>query len=49
MLRPVVVSRGVPLALSADRHGIFVKTRKQEPSLEEQLSGQRQLTPMGRI
>jgi hypothetical protein len=49
MLRQVVVSKGVPLALYLDRHGIFVKTRKQEPSLEEQLSGRPQLTQMGRL
>ena len=49
VLRQVVVSKGVPLALYSDRHGIFVKTSKQEPSLEEQLSGQRQLTQMGRL
>ena len=49
MLRQVVVTKGVPLALYSDRHGIFVKTSKQEPSLEEQLSGRRQLTQMGRL
>ena len=49
VLRQVVVSKGVPLALYSDRHGIFVKTSKQEPSLEEQLSGRRQLTQMGRL
>jgi len=49
VLRQVVVSKGVPLALYSDRHGIFVKTKKQEPSLEEQLSGRRQLTQMGRL
>ena len=43
------MTKGVPLALYSDRHGIFVKTSKQEPSLEEQLSGQRQLTQMGRL
>jgi transposase len=32
MLRQVVVSKGVPLALYSDRHGIFVKTRSQEDS-----------------
>ncbi len=37
MLRQVVVTKGVPRALYSDRHGIFVKTSKQEPSLEEQL------------
>ena len=49
MLRQVLETKGVPLALYSDRHGIFVKTSKQEPSLEEQLSGQRQLTQMGRL
>ena len=49
VLRQVVVTKGVPLALYSDRHGIFVKTKKQEPSLEEQLSGRRQLTQMGRL
>jgi hypothetical protein len=49
MLRQVVVSKGVPLALYSGRHGIFVKTRKEEPSLAEQLSGRRQLTQMGRL
>jgi len=45
----VLLSKGVPLALYSDRHGILVKTTKQEPSLEEQLSGRRQLTQMGRL
>ena len=44
------MTKGVPLALYSDRHGIFVRTTsKQEPSLEEQLSGRRQLTQMGRL
>ncbi|MGH7697804.1 MAG: helix-turn-helix domain-containing protein [Candidatus Dormibacteria bacterium] len=45
VLRQVVLTKGVPLALYSDRHGIFVKTQKREPSLEEQLSGRRRLTP----
>jgi len=49
VLRQVVLSWGMPLALYSDRHGIFVKTSKQEPSLEEHLSGRRQLTQMGRL
>jgi transposase len=49
VLRQVLVSKGVPMALYSDRHGIFVKTKKGEPSLEEQLSGRRQLTQMGRL
>lgn len=49
MLRQVVVRKGVPLAMYSDRHGIFVKTRKQEPGREERLAGRRQPTPMGRL
>jgi hypothetical protein len=49
VLRQAVLSKGVPLALYSDRHGIFVKTSRQEPSLQEQLSGRRQLTQMGRL
>jgi hypothetical protein len=49
VLRQVVVSKEVPLHLYSDRHGIFVKTKKQEPTLEEQLSGRRQLTQMRRL
>jgi len=49
VLRQVMLSKGVPLALYSDRHGIFVKTSQPEPSLEEQLSGRRQLTQMGRL
>ncbi len=49
VLRQVVLTKGVPLALYSDRHGIFVKTQKREPSLEEQLSGRRRLTQMGRL
>ncbi|MGC1405633.1 MAG: ISNCY family transposase [Candidatus Dormiibacterota bacterium] len=49
VLRQVVVTKGLPLALYSDRHGIFVKTSKQEPSLEEQLQGRRPLTQVGRL
>jgi len=49
VLRQVLLSKGVPLALYSDRHGIFVKTSKQEPRLEEQLSGRPRLTQMGRL
>lgn len=49
MLRQVVATKGVPLAMYSDRHGIFVKTYKQEPSLDEQLAGRRQPTQMARL
>jgi transposase len=48
MLREVISSKGVPLALYSDRHGIFQRSIKEAESLEEQLSGERQPTQFGR-
>jgi len=48
-VRTVVVAQGVPLALDAHRHEIFVTIRKSESRLEEQLAGRRPLTQMGRL
>jgi hypothetical protein len=48
MLREVISSNGVPLALYSDRHGIFQRSIKEAESLEEQLSGERQPTQFGR-
>ncbi len=48
MLREVIGSKGIPLALYSDRHSIFQVNLKQEESLEEQLAGERQPTQMGR-
>jgi hypothetical protein len=49
VMRQVAVSRGVPLAVYSDRHRIFVKSKTAEPTREEQRSGRRRLTQMGRL
>jgi hypothetical protein len=50
-LREVVSTKGVPLTLYVDRHGIFVKTTKRSHrSLEEQLTGKTvSTTQFGRV
>jgi hypothetical protein len=48
LLQQIIGTRGVPLALYSDRHGIFQVNPKQRESLEEQLAGERQPTQVGR-
>lgn len=48
LLREVIRTKGIPLAVYSDRHGIFQRSPKDPDSLEEQLSGQRQPTQFGR-
>ncbi len=49
LLRHVVLTKGCPLALYRDRHGIFEPLSKQPLSLEEQLAGRREPTQFGRL
>jgi transposase len=49
MLREIVLTTGIPLALYHDRHGIFEVPADKEPTLEEQLNGKEPLTQMGRL
>ena len=49
LLRQVVQRHGIPMALYSDRHGIFVKSKAGELSLEEQLAGHRQPTQFARL
>lgn len=49
MLRSITLSHGIPLALYHDQHSIFEVTDNRTPSLEEQLSGKRPQTQLGRI
>jgi len=49
LLRGVVSSCGIPLALYHDRHGIFERSRGEPESLEEQLEGRRRPTQFGRL
>lgn len=49
VMREVVRRRGIPLALYADRHSIFVVTKDIELTLEEELAGRRHATQFGRL
>jgi len=49
LLRRIVSSYGVPLALYHDRHSIFEPPTKGQESLEEQLEGRRKPTQFGRL
>jgi hypothetical protein len=48
VLRTVLQRGGVPLAVYSDRHGIFWRSARERPSLEEELGGHRQPTQVGR-
>ena len=49
LLRSIVTSHGIPLALYSDRHSIFVHTESAAETIEEQLAGQRNRTQVGRL
>ena len=49
LLRQIVTSHGIPLALYHDRHGIFERSKGMPESLEEQLEGRRKPTQFGRL
>jgi transposase len=49
VLRQTVQHQGVPLAVYADRHGIFFRTASPRLSLEEQFDGRRRPTQFGRL
>jgi transposase len=49
LLRHVVGKQGIPEALYHDGHGIFVRSRRETESLEEQLAGRRKPTQFGRM
>lgn len=48
MLRAIGVDKGLPLALYIDRHGIFTKRASERLTLEEELTGTRLPTQVGR-
>tara|TARA_Y100000310_G_C20611790_1_gene778371 strand:+ start:530 stop:1495 length:966 start_codon:yes stop_codon:yes gene_type:complete len=48
MLKRIIETHGVPLALYSDRHGIFQRSPKEPESLQEQLRGRRDPTQFGR-
>ena len=49
LLRQIVGSYGIPMALYHDRHGIFERSKNEPESLEEQLEGRRKPTQFGRL
>ncbi len=49
MLREIVLTQGVPLALYHDRHSIFEVAPDKLPSIEDQLNGEKPLTQFGRL
>jgi len=49
LLRQIVSSHGIPMALYRDRHGIFERSKREPESLEEQLEGRRKPTQFGRL
>ena len=48
MLRAIGTDKGLPLALYIDRHGIFTKRASERLTLEEELTGSRLPTQVGR-
>jgi transposase len=48
VLRRIVKTKGIPLALYHDKHTIFVSPRRDEPTLQQQLEGKTPLTQLGR-
>ena len=48
LLREIIHTKGIPLALYSDRHGIFERSSREPESLQEQLAGERQPTQFGR-
>ncbi|HKV30800.1 MAG TPA: ISNCY family transposase [Candidatus Dormibacteraeota bacterium] len=49
LIRQTVQRKGVPLAIYADRHGIFFRTPNKELSLAEQFDGRQHPTQFGRL
>lgn len=49
LMRQIVGSYGIPMALYHDRHGIFERSKSEPESLEEQLDGERKPTQFGRL
>jgi len=49
LLRQIVASYGIPMALYHDRHGIFEHSKREPESLEEQLEERKKPTQFGRL
>jgi transposase len=49
LLQSIITTHGIPLAIYSDRHSIFVHTESATETIEEQLTGQRDRTQIGRL
>ena len=49
LMRGIVTKKGCPVAIYRDRHSIFETSRREVPTLAEQLSGRREPTQFGRL
>ena len=49
LLWHIVENEGIPGVLYHDEHGIFVRSREEPETLEEQLAGRRKPTQFGRM
>jgi len=49
LLRQIVASHGIPMALYHDGHGILERSKREPESLGEQLEGRRRPTQFGRL
>jgi len=49
LLQRIVLEHGIPLALYADGHSIFVRPPADKETIDEQLAGQREPTQVGRL
>jgi len=48
VLKDILTTQGVPLAIYRDRHGIFERREREPWTIEEELAGVRQATQVGR-
>lgn len=49
LMRQIVTTKGIPLAVYSDKHGIFQRSQQEPETLEEQLVGHREPTQFGRL
>jgi transposase len=49
LMRQVVTTKGIPLAVYSDKHGIFRRNLKEPETIREQLAGRREPTQFGRL
>ena len=49
LTRQIVVTKGIPLAVYSDKHGIFRRNPKELETIAEQLAGRREPTQFGRL